>query len=449
MVLSFIDSLFNPAIKSIRFANSNPVNPCQRSCFVELHTIMDATTLMNLMANADTSMLSSSSPLVVNYCRRSASAIPVAVASNAASAALAAAQWTNQSENSQPLVSTVTVNGIAYQKFPTPDPSLFQLEPTSGFLYDHTTRLYFDPKSKYYFNSVTQKYLYWSPKFETYLPVEAQETTRPTASVVAQEVSSGKRDRKPETKDKTNKNFATEPVSWKSFEQKASSSRSVDTTSSKIELDLVDKSTDESSPEPEEDPKDILDREEKRLLDFDKLLCLLCKRQFTSKDQLTKHQQVSGLHKSNMEVLSKTVLSSAQILLMNAKKPILEYIDRAKERRKKWGDDDAPQPNPEKDKYLRQSAIESAVSLPAQAAPKIDSSNKGNRMLKAMGWTEGQGLGKKNTGRTDIIHIETRSETAGLGMKSSQGSKSIPGESYKDAVKRAMAQRYKELSEQD
>ena len=46
----------------------------------------------------------------------------------------------------------------------------------------------------------------------------------------------------------------------------------------------------------EEDPGvDPLD--ESKLLDWDKLACLLCKRQFPNKETLQKHQTMSGLHK--------------------------------------------------------------------------------------------------------------------------------------------------------
>ena len=74
--------------------------------------------------------------------------------------------------------------------------------------------------------------------------------------------------------------------------------------------------------------------------------------------------------------------------------------------------------------------------------------SSGSKERRDGGWKEGQGLGKKNTGMTDIIHVEARNETAGLGMKSAPASASIPGESYKDAVKRAMAQRFHELNKQ-
>lgn len=47
------------------------------------------------------------------------------------------------------------------------------------------------------------------------------------------------------------------------------------------------------------------DREEKegRMTDWVKLACLLCRRQFPSKEALIRHQQLSELHK----VLTKTV----------------------------------------------------------------------------------------------------------------------------------------------
>ena len=36
---------------------------------------------------------------------------------------------------------------------------------------------------------------------------------------------------------------------------------------------------------------------------------------------------------------------------------------------------------------------------------KIGSDNKGNKMLQKMGWKDGQGLGKKNQGRTEIVEV--------------------------------------------
>jgi RNA-binding protein 5/10 len=46
-------------------------------------------------------------------------------------------------------------------------------------------------------------------------------------------------------------------------------------------------------------PYEIIKAEENRLTDWDKLACLLCKRQFSSSELLSKHQQLSDLHKVN------------------------------------------------------------------------------------------------------------------------------------------------------
>ena len=472
-VLTLVGSVSNLPIKSIHF-DKNGDEQAQRSCFVELHTTMEATQLLNLISSVDNSSISSSTPLKVSYARRRGQGLtPIASKSNAATAALAAAKWTNQSEGpSTPELATVVVNGVAYQKFPTPDPSKFVLETTSGFYYDHATRLYFDSKSKYYYNSITRKYLYWSPVYETYLPVESTEQKQQETSTSATASSDSKTDSavieaaetKYESQEKKSKKEKEKPMIVKSINYKTvlpshsvkdisseGSSRWTSPSSSSDPVFSRKSPTPESSPEPEEHPKKILEREENRLIDWEKYLCLLCKRQLLSREQLTKHKDSSALHKTNLENLAKSVLTGPQLLLLNSKQPIMEYIDRAKERRKKWGDNEAPEPNRFKEKYLKEgySGSHSAPVTKPPEVKKIDSSNIGNRMLKAMGWKEGQGLGKKNTGRTDIIQVEARNETAGLGMKSSTTTTSVPGESYKDAVKRAMARRYQELSQKD
>lgn len=77
----------------------------------------------------------------------------------------------------------------------------------------------------------------------------------------------------------------------------------------------------------------------------------------------------------------------------------------------------------------------------------IGSDNIGNKLLKKMGWTDGQGLGKANQGRTSIIETERRVATAGLGMQGS--TYSVVGDSYKDCVKKMMFHRYQELDAQE
>ncbi|XP_014769656.1 RNA-binding protein 5 isoform X3 [Octopus bimaculoides] len=51
--------------------------------------------------------------------------------------------------------------------------------------------------------------------------------------------------------------------------------------------------------------------DEAKLTDWNKLACLLCKRQFPSKEALTRHTQLSDLHKQNLEVMRKKYSSGA------------------------------------------------------------------------------------------------------------------------------------------
>lgn len=87
-----------------------------------------------------------------------------------------------------------------------------------------------------------------------------------------------------------------------------------------------------------------------------------------------------------------------------------EYRDRAKERRDKFGIDDTPEFSKKKLEKMK----EPIESVSAEALPITDD-NLGSKMLKAMGWTEGSGLGKSNQGTADIIQVERRKGGLGLG----------------------------------
>lgn len=191
----------------------------------------------------------------------------------------------------------------------------------------------------------------------------------------------------------------------------------------------------------EEEIEDV-QQEERQHTDWSKLACLLCKRQFPSKEGLLRHQQLSDLHKQNLENWYHVRgLDPNDPQQRNSK-----YRDRAKERRAKYGEPEPPQPNKLKEKYLKTRVEESSVSYEEPTRAGIGSDNVGNKLLQKMGWSEGMGLGKSNQGRTSIIEAERRVPTAGLGAKAAAYN-ALPGDTYKDCVKKMMYARYQELSD--
>merc|ERR1711892_213586 len=64
----------------------------------------------------------------------------------------------------------VTVGGVEYKKYKTPDVGSYQYDETSGYYFDPVSTLYYDANSQYYFNSKTNKFCYWNAQHETFLP---------------------------------------------------------------------------------------------------------------------------------------------------------------------------------------------------------------------------------------------------------------------------------------
>lgn len=131
-------------------------------------------------------------------------------------------------------------------------------------------------------------------------------------------------------------------------------------------------------------------------LDYVKLTCNLCWRQFKTAVTLKKHSKSSQLHKDNLKAKNNgtdNIVNNDRKLLYQHKSKVendtkkITYRDRPKKHR--YGVDQLDRP--------------------------IGPDNAGNKLLKKMGWKEGQGLGKSNQGRITIIHIEHKLGRAGLG----------------------------------
>ncbi|XP_046706709.1 RNA-binding protein 5 isoform X2 [Silurus meridionalis] len=350
-----------------------------------------------------------------------------------------------------------------------PDTSTYQFDESSGYYYDPQTGLYYDPNTHYYYNSYTQQYLYWDSEKQAYVPAvdcntastpfkESKEKKEKPKSKTAQQIAKDmERWAKSLNKQKENFRSSFQPISQEErreaaaadagftlFEKKTGGlerlvSEAVKTTeeeSSSSKVGLVAAYSGDS--EPEEAPEG--DDKEDKLTDWKKMACLLCRRQFPSKEALIRHQQLSDLHKQNLEVHRRSKLTEAELEELERKETEMKYRDRAAERREKYGIPEPPAPK--KRKFTQPAPV--VVNYEQPTKDGLNSDNIGNKMLQAMGWKEGKGLGRNQQGITAPIEAQMRTKGAGLGTKGSNYTLSA-SDTYKDAVRKAMFARFTEI----
>ncbi|KAA1121129.1 hypothetical protein PGTUg99_016329 [Puccinia graminis f. sp. tritici] len=186
--------------------------------------------------------------------------------------------------------------------------------------------------------------------------------------------------------------------------------------------------------------------------DFNRLTCVLCQRQFKSPEDLQRHNNLSNLHKTNLQNEKLKKIARAKKAASLAKKlnnpgaavPApnaattsataegsgAKYTDRAAARREAYGQPDAPNADKHEAKKARYEPAP-APAVPAAQPDKegIQATNVGSKMLEKMGWQKGEGLGNGN-GRVDPVQAAQYSKGVGLGASSS-----VPVGQYEDSKK--------------
>lgn len=355
-------------------------------------------------------------------------------------------------------------SGKGDSTYSPPDLSTYQYDKGSGYYYDPYTKLYYDANSQYYFNSFTNSFLYWDATKQTYLSAPTNDKSdfdANNANNEAKKEETPVEEKKDDDKVKVAKRIAKDMEKWaKTLNQKKISAKqnlvtaqhSFTQVKTQAAADIgysvmgskaepkkqqlpVSSASDDGS-YTDEVMEEANRNEDEQHTDWVKLACLLCKRQFSSKEILIKHQQMSDLHKQNI----RNWYSERGLDPDDESKRVIQYRDRAKERRLKCNEPDKPKNNL-KDKYIK--AKEATVDYEQPTKLGIGSDNRGNKLLQKMGWQEGMGLGKTNQGRTTIIEAEGRLANAGLGTRA-VGVVPGPRETYKDCVKKMMRYRYNE-----
>uniref|UniRef100_A0A8C1K532 RNA-binding protein 5-like n=1 Tax=Cyprinus carpio TaxID=7962 RepID=A0A8C1K532_CYPCA len=370
--------------------------------------------------------------------------------------------------SAQDIILQVSDSLVILFPLAVPDTSSYQYDESSGYYYDPSTGLYYDPNTHYYYNSQTQQYLYWDGEKQAYVPaVDANNAAQSAAaststppkekkekpkSKTAQQIAKDmERWAKSLNKQKENFKSSFQPISQEErkeaaaadagftlFEKKTGAlerlvteaSKATEEESSSSKVGLVAAYSGDSEPEEVTEGDD----KEDKLTDWKKMACLLCRRQFPNKEALIRHQQLSDLHKQNLEVFRRAKLSEAELEELERKETEMKYRDRAAERREKYGIPEPPVPK--KRKFTQ--------NYEQPTKDGLNSDNIGNKMLQAMGWKEGKGLGRNQQGITTPIEAQLRTKGAGLGTKGSNYSLSA-SDTYKDAVRKAMFARFTEI----
>uniref|UniRef100_A0A667YP11 RNA binding motif protein 5 n=1 Tax=Myripristis murdjan TaxID=586833 RepID=A0A667YP11_9TELE len=240
-----------------------------------------------------------------------------------------------------------------------PDTSTYQYDESSGYYYDPQTGLYYDPNSQYYYNSQTQQYLYWDSEKQAYIPApEAADTSAEQASTANSTSSSAPpltinskepKEKKDKPKSKSAQQIAKDMERWAKtlnkqkesfksslqapglskeedrresaaadagftlFEKKVLTQLLIKTSLSPFVMQSGLVAAYNGDSDPEEAGPDKMEEDAGKLTDWKKMACLLCRRQFPTKEALIRHQQLSDLHKQNWEIQRRSKLSEAEL----------------------------------------------------------------------------------------------------------------------------------------
>ncbi|KAI0379174.1 hypothetical protein F5Y04DRAFT_260617 [Hypomontagnella monticulosa] len=146
--------------------------------------------------------------------------------------------------------------------------------------------------------------------------------------------------------------------------------------------------------------------------DLDQMCCLLCRRKFKNEPSLRRHEQMSDMHKTNLD--SEALITKAtRDLNALGKEPVSSYRDRAKERRMAHNQPSKPKPQLHR-KQPQPTKDSGPVAEPLPTKPAI---SKGAGLLAKMGWSTGEGLGAEGGGRTAIIETTAYAPGVGLGAE--------------------------------
>lgn len=372
--------LTNVPIKDVRLITDKYTNKSRGFAFVEVASIADGTSLMKRVQALEPPLEINGRKVKVTYQREPGEK------NDKADAAIAAAQWSATSgRRDQPAGSSETSgsahtngngSGAAAEKADTMPQTIgsYVWDEKSGYYFDQSSGLYYDPKTKYYYNPTDEKYYMWNETVNQYETVASQQTvdTQAPAAPGAETGEKGKvakatkamnakkiaKDMERWAKAKNRQQAKANPLPKAEPEQPMEEPSTVQSGNSialKIAQDYADPvyqqvqsaPTGVAPPPPSifpiSNPNPAMTDEQinRKYEDLAAIACLLCKRKFPSVDNLRRHQELSDLHKTSLVAERESQASGEGSML--------DYRDRAAERRSKFGAESGAPPT----KFMR------------------------------------------------------------------------------------------------
>eukprot|EP01114_Cavostelium_apophysatum_P014842 TRINITY_DN3944_c0_g1_i2.p1 TRINITY_DN3944_c0_g1~~TRINITY_DN3944_c0_g1_i2.p1 ORF type:complete len:538 (-),score=154.12 TRINITY_DN3944_c0_g1_i2:141-1754(-) len=272
--------------------------------------------------------------------------------------------------------------------------SRYVFDAKTGYYFDAKTRIYYEPNANFYYDSNSKNYYKYDSVTKQYIPDESKNKTAEKAKEVPKKAA------KPAANSQilTIKKTAKELDRWN---QK--------TKELKIEEENEAKAAAASA------PVQIHNDAPPEMTEADFVLgnvCLLCKRQFNSPEQIQKHISLSDLHKHNLEMWKENQIKAQQEKAAEAEARLARKNRKAENR-------------------------EHHANVAKAPPPGLSDSNKGMQLMQKMGWKKGDGVGKQQI-LTAPINVEIRAERAGLGsMKEGNPLHAVDGnDDFRSAVKK-------------
>ncbi|CAI2317752.1 unnamed protein product [Caenorhabditis sp. 36 PRJEB53466] len=394
-----------------------------------------------------------------------------------------------QPEHQNGVIGVVQTPKGTLPRYLPPNPLTFVHDPNVGYYVDPITKFCYDSTTGYYFNNESACWSTWDLTFQTYFPVETaaktEEATEEKGKKTEEEGPKSAADlakdmakwAKKQEKDKKKVQISLKTKETKGVvelknvfqqekhrklgpsalsadeddEEEAAAEESYRPSTSS--LNATSSAHSNSSPMAPRKPNLLELREsmERALYDEAKKTCMLCKRAFGDVEVLRKHVEKSELHRTNLEAKRaewgrETALRLREEEEKEPELPKIVYRDRAKERRRQFGIDstgyafDVMGGTTSGAGSARNEETMRKESEEASKRP-LDDSNIGNRLLKSMGWKEGQGVGKHAQGIVNPIQAERFVQGAGLGAAGSKMRHGVEA-SHKEKTRQALYSRY-------